>query len=1130
MSNTLLDVFVDVGARGIPQTEQDLQDFINRIAAAFGGLNKGATTAVLNAGKTGAKKAAASIINELTTAVKEFELQKFEFDFQVRLLGDADIRRQLADLQSEVQAAKREFALATDDQSRRAAIDRVKAAQAELRLLEQIAEQARATQGLAGASPAAGDRAKVFQQIRADAATVNLELQQTGKLVGKAADPKLQLSFAGTREEAERLNLELRTAVQNKDFIGAENALQKLQLLRGAIATARSEAEDQIQLKIQVPDLKDEFKRVFGFLKFQLASGDLGSIKVLDATDREAAMRYRAEIAALSDEFGRLSARAELTSGDIARLQEIIEQLDSTRATTGPVAGLNQLQGKIGGAAKSFNSLNNNAYQFGQLIEDAAIGYELNGIAGALRGAGNNASFLLQTFIASRVEANQLSFKAGLILTTLSAVGVAAAMMIIPRMQEWLETLDDIDLKIKNIADKLRQEFADVRLRVDLQLDQEAEIRALAEVEDLVDGIEAILRRAQEQSDLQLKITAVLNEQSVQDLFTEATDATQQIADAAAQQIIALQARAQALASRAAAAGGRLPDFEQFLSADERDQIQQIEELQSAAEGFNQLRQQIFEDSKKGIVDPTAIEQARDALQTVIDSLEMLKGKLPEDEAKQLEENLAAARDEMKRLNDDAQRLQKIAENDAAAFAAISEAAKNIPLDMEFQARVNLGQFNESDRPLFDIEAQKRQLLELSEELVRTKGMTFEVEMALKNLAERTAIEITIKGETELRRLNDEAVDLAEQIQRANDDIAKNAAEAAERRVEAEKKAAEKIASLQARMQEMAARRIFDAQRSQVQDQIDFLRSQMDEFQPDQFAAGTLGTAIGGTGKNQIDSEIAALEAQLQYMDRQQKLIEEIKQIAEITNQISDARKELTDELTEIDQKLIEANTKLEIEMRDLGDQLARLEEQEAELTKAIRTLDMIIWTDNAPGRPGRDVDIRRTEDSGNVPNVITDEMYRKILGFDDDVELLFRDVIRPPEEFDPNKPVEWIFPDGIPPQTSTSPQFRPEEPVFAPEDVVADATDGADMIDQSRRLMNALNNEMPDFSGLTDFLQNGSQQTDMQRAQAQAMDAALSSADFKSSSLEGLIDQSNRLLSTLGDAVMKLDVTARYA
>jgi chromosome segregation ATPase len=1074
MSNTLLDVFVDVGARGIPQTEQDLQDFINRIAAAFGGLNKGATTAVLNAGKTGAKKAAASIINELTMAVKEFELQKFEFDFQVRLLGDADIRRQLADLQSEVQAAKREFALASDDQSRRAAIDRVRAAQAELRLLEQIAEQARATQGLAGASPAAGDRAKVFQQIRADAATVNLELQQTGKLVGKAADPKLQLSFAGTREQAERLNLELRTAVQNKDFIRAENALQQLQLLRGAIATARSEAEDQIQLKIQVPDLKDEFKQVFGFLKFQLASGDLGSIKVLDATDREAAMRYRAEIAALSDEFGRLSARAELTSGDIARLQEIIEQLDSTRATTGPVAGLNHLQGKISGAAKSFNSLNNNAYQFGQLIEDAAIGYELNGIAGALRGAGNNASFLLQTFIASRVEANQLSFKAGLILTTLSAVGVAAAMMIIPRMQEWLETLDDIDLKIKNIADKLRQEFADVRLRVDLQLDQEAEIRALAEVEDLVDGIEAILRRAQEQADLQLKITAVLNEQSVQDLFTEATDATQQIADAAAQQIIALQARAQALASRAAAAGGRLPDFEQFLSADERDQIQQIEELQSAAEGFNQLRQQIFEDSKKGVIDPAAIEQARDALQTVIDSLEMLKGKLPEDEAKQLEKNLAAAKDEMARLNEDAQKLQAIIDNDNRAFEALKESVKSVSDELQFLNEVNQGLIGEDERVLFDIEKQKQQFAEAAQELINLRGATDEVINALEDLAQKTMVEIVIEGEAELRKVAGQLDKLGEKFDDLNRQLGENAIRAAEKTANAQQKAAEKTADLQARLQEMARKKALELDRRIIESDIEFLRSRMKEFQPDQFTLGDPGTQLMGIGGNVIENEITRLENQLKNMDRAEQDLQQANQIAEINKQIAETQQNLAKELKTIQEERIKADDEVVIEMKNLNDEMTRLREVQQRLEEAIRNFDPTRQMPNA------------------LPDAPAQAAEAAVMG-SKWIQGVFDQLMQNTPQVPPG-PWSAVNP-NLPPQAGTGPQFRPEEPVFAPEDMPV----------------------LPDAEG-------------MRTAQSRAMDAALSSADFKSSSLEGLIDQSNRLLSTLGDAVMKLDVTARYA
>src|SRR5687768_7488338 len=37
--------------------------------------------------------------------------------------------------------------------------------------------------------------------------------------------------------------------------------------------------------------------------------------------------------------------------------------------------------------SRAFGNLSNNAYQLGQAFEDAAVGYQLNGISGAVRGA-----------------------------------------------------------------------------------------------------------------------------------------------------------------------------------------------------------------------------------------------------------------------------------------------------------------------------------------------------------------------------------------------------------------------------------------------------------------------------------------------------------------------------------------------------------------------------------------------------------------------------------------------------------------------------------------------------------------------------------------------------------------------
>lgn len=1067
MSDSLLDVFVDVSSRGLPQTEQDLQDFINRVSAAFGGLNAAAAKVVVSAGSAATKRAAASVLSEFREEILKFEKQKFEFDFQVRLLGDQDARRQLSDIQSEVQAAKREFRLATDDTGREVAVERIRLAQQELSILEQSVEASRQRQGLTAPSAAAGDRAKVFQQIRDDAAELNLQLSQTQKLVGKAGDPKLALSFGKTAEEAQKINLELQQAVRNKDFIKAEASLAKLQALQSAIAAARKQAEDQIDLKLQIPDLKKQFAATVRELDQTLLDLGAGKLGFLDADQKKSLLLAKNQLQALKDEFRAISSQAELTSYDILRMTEILQQFKAEAGEVGPVGRMKELFGKVSDTSRSFNTLNNNAYQFGQLIEDAAIGYELNGIAGALRGAGNNASFLLSNMVSASIAAGSLSAKMGFLLTTLSGVGVAAAMIVLPRMIEWLQSLDDIDMKVKDIADTLKEEFENVTLRVDLELDQAAEVRALAEVQGVIDAIEAAINRAEDSDALRLKITAILDNQSIQNVLREATSNTAQIAEAAQAQIDDLIRSARAAAASVGADPNQ--DVIPLVAAfGDPEALSNLENLRDTASQFGQLREQIFEDSKAGIVDPNTLQAAKDSLTTIIRELESLRDKVSEADAKKLEENIAAARDELGKLNEDAQKLQAILDADAAAMEALRESATKISDELQFMNEVNQGNFAAEETVLFDIEKQKQAFAEAAQELIDLKGATDEVINTLEDLAQKTQIEIVIKGETELRKLNDELVDLSVKIKDINEEIAQNNIEAAKKQQDAQVKAAERVADLQAKLQDIAAQKAFEKQKSAIEAQIDFLRSQLKEFQPDQFTAGTLGTAVGGTGASQIETQIGNLEFQLKNLEAARQQTEEARRIAEINKQIAETQNKLADELRKIEEDRAKAEDMLMVEMRGLGEIMAKLEEQEARLEEAIRNFDPTVrMPAGLPAGPAAAAEAA----------VMGSEWIQGVF------EQLMQNTPQQPGAA------------NAPAQAGLAPQFRPEQPQFAAEDMPA----------------------IPDAAG-------------MQRAQAQAMDAALSSADFKSSSLEGLIDQSNRLLSTLGAAVDRLDVTARYA
>lgn len=1486
MSDSLLDVFVDVGARGIPQTEQDLQDFINRVGAAFGGLSQkaagafnavgtatkaaasaagtaaaAATSATTSAASTAAKAAAQKVVAGMQAEILKFEQQKFEFDFQIRLLGDADIRRQVSDIQSEVNAAKRAFALSGDDESRNAARDRVVAAQQELAAVEQIAAERLRQTGLSEPAFDADNASRAFGQVKNEAASLNLQLSEAAKLVGKASDAKLSRSFRDTAEAARKINLELNTAIQAKDFIRAETALEDLKKLRLEIRYARLEAEQaisfrivgqeiedefdrvirrakiiqtetkirlsvvsdedsdrlfanlnrqldiltikyreaaesgdqgnrrialreindlleteytllkqnvdriaqdkgirpfqmdlasdfrketeaveefnlqlkqssqiisqakspaitddfralqkeaqdlnlklkqaldigdlasyqqlsaqlqslnsqlqtlvgsarsqikinadstaaqdafdevilkakvaqnitklaidltgdedlrqqltdtnrlldiaklkfeqannandttarvaaqnevnrllseyntleaqasrlaaqrgisgtqntaqefrtatqavatfnlelrqaaqiisraktpklsddfltlqqqadqlnlklkqaletgdlksyrmissqlfalqsqidrlradadqQIQLKLQIPDLKKDFAATVRELDVQLTDLGAGKLGFLDADQKKGLLIAKKQLQALKDEFQAISSQAELTSADILRMSEIIQRLKAEAGEIGPVGQMKDIFGKVSDTNRSFNTLNNNAYQFGQLIEDAAIGYELNGISGALRGAGNNASFLLANMVSNANAAGSLSAKMGFLLTTLSGVGIAAAMIVLPRMIEWLQSLDDIEMKVKDIADTLKEEFENVMLRVNLELDQAAEVRALAEIQGVIDAIEAAIDRAEDSDALRLKITAILDNQSIQNVLRDATSNTAQIAQAAQSQIDDLIRSARAAAASVGADPNQdvIPLVATFGNL---EALLNLENLRDTASQFAQLREQIFEDSKAGIVDPNTLQAAKDSLTTIIRELESLRDKVSEADAKKLEENIAAARDELGKLNEDAQKLQAILDADAAAMDALRESATKISDELQFMNEVNQGNFAAEETVLFDIEKQKQGFGEAAQELIDLKGATDDVINTLEDLAQKTQIEIVIKGETELRKLNDELVDLSVKIKDINEEIAQNNIEAAKKQQDAQVKAAEKIADLQARLQDIATKKAFENQRSAIQTQIDFLRSQLDEFQPDQFTLGDPGTQLMGIGANQIESQISALEFQLRNLDRARQQAEEAKQIADINKQIAETQNKLAEELKKIEEERIKAEEDLMIEMRGLGDIMIKLEEQESRLEEAIRNFDPTIQMPGGlPAGPAAAAEAA----------VMGSEWIQGVF------EQLMQNTPRVP-------PGPWSAIDpNMGQQAGIGPQFRPEQPQFAPEDMPA----------------------IQDAAG-------------MQRAQAQAMDAAFSSADFKSSSLEGLIDQSNRLLSTLGAAVDRLDVTARYA
>jgi hypothetical protein len=180
-------------------------------------------------------------------------------------------------------------------------------------------------------------------------------------------------------------------------------------------------------------------------------------------------------------------------------------------------------------AGASLNNLSNNAYQAGQAIEDFAVGYSLNGIAGGVRGAANNVAFLLNNLAQSDAFTSSLALKlAGLkknvpaedvaklaanlkdSIPLVAGIGSAIAITVLPPLIKWLESLDDIEAKFKDISDFISQEFEDRKIKVGLTIANDEFKRSLQSSESVLEVLKQIE---------QLDFDAQAKNKQVQEIF-----------------------------------------------------------------------------------------------------------------------------------------------------------------------------------------------------------------------------------------------------------------------------------------------------------------------------------------------------------------------------------------------------------------------------------------------------------------------------------------------------------------------------------------------------------------------------------------------------------------------------------
>lgn len=355
------------------------------------------------------------------------------------------------------------------------------------------------------------EEARRFQEAARAAEDLVEKSRQLNVVLKEIGASGIEQQFETAANELKRVQTEIRRNAQDNDILGLDKTLvdldlvtrrfRELQLLSSQQRSVREQFDQVVSNERQTRSQENIRDRLQTSLTRGLPSGEV----------REGIARARAEVKLFEVEFDRLVKDFDGSAEHLERLVQVAGRLNGTLDAAGARSGLARIQSDAQSSSRSMNNLQNNAYQLGQAFEDAAVGFSLNGVAGAIRGSANNIAFLINDL--SRVPAIQNRIGAGFAswLPLIAGVGGALAITVLPKMIEWLESLNDIETKTKDITEELRRSFQDVDFKIEVGI-QESELRrSLQESSGVEDVISALKRLNAEAENGKTKIREMLD-------------------------------------------------------------------------------------------------------------------------------------------------------------------------------------------------------------------------------------------------------------------------------------------------------------------------------------------------------------------------------------------------------------------------------------------------------------------------------------------------------------------------------------------------------------------------------------------------------------------------------------------
>ena len=460
-------------------------------------------------GSGGGGGGAGPIVNDLRAqlrqAILEFQRDKAFLEVDVRIANDKDLRGRLQDITNRVKANEAIANAPESDETQQAdAIQRI----IDLRLqnLNVLRQTANAQRTAAGLDTADFDRNLRFRQEGVAAGQSLLGVKTVGKTVTAAKDTGLTQEFETLTTALNQAKFNLKQGFGAQSLVDVTAARTDIERIAAQLNDLRTRAEAKIVVDVQVKADQAALKEQFDFAS-QSGKEEISKGRIEDRLESSlnrglASGEIRQNIAKLRAELELAELEVRKFSGAFDGTQDSVDRV-VTSVQNLKIAQLNLKEMHVNArtASGSMNTLSNNAYQLGQAFEDAAVGYSLNGLAGAFRGASNNINFLINDIV--RLESVQDRLGKGLAakVTVGAAVATAITTLVLPSLLEWLETLNDIDIKFEDLSDTIRQDFSDVKFNVEIQGGERDFLRSIERAKDLRDVLQKLGDAAEGASD-----------------------------------------------------------------------------------------------------------------------------------------------------------------------------------------------------------------------------------------------------------------------------------------------------------------------------------------------------------------------------------------------------------------------------------------------------------------------------------------------------------------------------------------------------------------------------------------------------------------------------------------------------